>query len=268
METTSFAHNGNIGDVWASLPTMKEYHKKTGKKVVVYLQKDVPAHYYEGAVHPTKDSTGTSVMLNQKMVDMMIPLLKAQDFVEDAKVWTDEKIDFNLAMIRDTFVGMPNFSINRWYFYIFPDLACDLSSKWLQVPDSEKDLAKGKVIITRSERYLNDRISYSFLKEFEEDCVFIGTMREYNTFCMNYDLQIKKLNINDFLEMAQAIKQCRFHLTNQTQAFQMSDGLKKPRILELCSFAPNCIPIGEDAYDFFAQPALEYYFKYLHKKTS
>jgi len=85
---------------------------------------------------------------------------------------------------------------------------------------------------------------------------------------MSFDLNIKKFNIGSFLELAQAIKQCRFHISNQTQAFQLSEGLKVPRILEVCEFAPNVIPIGKDAYDFLSQGALEWYFNVLYKKTA
>lgn len=263
-ETTAFSHSGSIGDVWSSIPAMREYTKKTGKKIILYLDKDIPAYYYEGATHPTKSESGGQVMLNQGMIDMMIPLLKVQSFIEDVRVWKDEKIDVVLGMIRDTYVGMPSFSINRWYFYVFPDLSCDLSGVWLDVPDSDKDLAKGKIIVTRSERYRNDKINYSFLKPYQDQLLFCGTMREYNNFCMMFDLNIKKLNVANFLEQAQAIKQCKFHITNQTQAFQLSEGQKIPRILELCGFAPNCIPIGDKAYDFFAQKALEGYFHELN----
>lgn len=264
METTSFSHTGNIGDVWAAIPAMRQWYISSGKKVDLYLVTDTAAVYYPGAVHPTKNSNGDAVMLNESMVNMMKPLLLEQECINDVKIWAGEGTKVRLEDIRDTFVGMPNGSINRWYFYVFPDLACDLSGKWLNVPSAEKDYANGKIIITRSERYTNERIDYSFLKPYEEDLLFCGTMREYNNFCMRFDLNIRKFNITNFLELAQAIKQCKFHITNQTQAFQLSDGQKTPRILELCSFAPNCIPIGENAYDFFSQQALEYYFHKLN----
>lgn len=264
METTNFSHTGNIGDVWASIPAMRQHYINTGKKVNLYLEKDIPAIYYEGALHPTKNQDGVNVMLNQKVIDMMLPLLKEQDFINEVKVWEEEKIEVYLSWFRETHVGLPNFSINRWYFYVFPDLSCDLSGIWLQVPDAEKDFAKGKILITRSERYTNPDIDYSFLKPYEDDCVFVGTMREYNNFCMQYDLNIKKLNTENFLQLAQAIKQCKFHVTNQTQAFQLSESQKIPRILELCTHAANCIPIGKDAYDFHKQVGLEYSFHKLN----
>lgn len=264
MTTTNFHHTGNIGDVWASIPAMRKHWLDTGRKINLYLEKDVPAHYYEGAVHPTKGLDGQNVMLNQKMIDMMIPLLKEQAFINEVKVWEEENIDVHLSWFRETHVGLPNFSINRWYFYVFPDLTCDLSVEWLDVPRTVKDYARGKILITRSERYTNPNIDYSFLKPFEDDLLFCGTQREWNSFCMAYDLNVRKLNIENFLELAQAVSQCRFHITNQTQAFQLSEGAKVPRILELCSFAANCIPIGDNAYDFHAQMGLEYAFHKLN----
>jgi hypothetical protein len=265
----TFLSSGNAGDSIAAIPAMREFFRKTGIKPILYLRKNVEAFYYEGATHPVKSTeTRKNVMLNEKMIEMLIPLLKAQPFFEDVKLWNGEDIGIDLDQIRETNVGMPGLSINRWYFYVYPDLACDLSKPWLEVPDSENDLAKGKVIITRTERYTNPHIDYSFLKPFEDDLIFSGTMREYNNLCMAYGLNIPKLTVNNFLDLAQAIKQSRFHITNQTMANQISTGLMHKSILEVCAFAPNCIPLGEDRFDFLAQPALEYYFDLLYKKTA
>lgn len=264
----TFLHSGNSGDIIGSLPAIREFYRKTGIKPILYLRKNVEAWYYDGAVHPVKNpETGKNVMLNDAMINMLMPLLKAQPFFEDIRTWTDEPIGCDLDQIRETYVGMPGLSLNRWYFYVYPDLACDLSKPWLEVPDTDKDLAKGKIIITRTERYTNPNISYSFLKSYEDELVFSGTMREYNIFCMTYDLNIRKLTITNFLELAQAIKQSRFHITNQTMANQISQGIFHPSILEVCGFAPNCIPIGENRYDFLAQGGLEWAFHQLNGTT-
>lgn len=265
----TFLSSGNAGDAIGAIPAMREYYFKTGIKPILYLRKDVEAFYYEGAVHPVKNQeTGKSVMLNQAMIDMLIPLFKEQPFFEDVKLWEGEKVWWDLDNIRETNVGMPALSLNRWFFYVYPDLACDLTKEWLTVPDTEKDLAKGKIIVTRTERYLNPNADYSFLKPYEDELIFSGTMREYNNFCMAYDLNVKKLNVDNFLTLAQAIKQSRFHITNQTMANQISTGLQHPAILEVCDFAPNCIIFGADRYDFLAQVGLEYYFNLLYKKTA
>lgn len=256
----SFLHKGSIGDVHASLPAIKSFCEKTGGKANLYLAKDYPAEYYEGATHPTKNDKGETVRLNQQVIDMMIPLYKEQPYLNEVKVWEQEHIDVDLSIIHETYVGMPQLSICRWYFYPFPDLSCNTTKPWLTVPDSDKYLAKGKIIITRSERYTNDKIDYSFLKQYEDECLFVGTMREYNNFCMQFDLNIKKLHINNFLELAQALKQCKFHISNQTQAFQISQGIDCPRLLEVCGWAGNVIVYGEHAHDFMITEGLEFLF--------
>lgn len=272
MQLATFSHTGNIGDVYASIPAMRQFHLKTGKFIKLYLVKDVHGFYYEGAVHPTK-SNGVNVMLNDKMIEMMTPLLLAQGYIKEVVTITEEEykttdILCHLEWIREANVGMPSFPIQKWYSTIFPDLDFDLSEKWLEVPDSENDLAKGKIIITRSERYRNHLLDYSFLKTYEDDLLFCGTMREYNNFCMTYDLNIRKFNINNFLELAQAIKQCKFHISNQTQAAQLSEGLKTPRMLEACVSAPNCIPVGKDAFYYLNQIKLECDFHRLNGSLS
>ncbi len=261
---TTALHNGSIGDCWAAIPAINEYYRKYKKRIVLYLKDGHKAFYYTGAVHPTMNAAGENVMLNRQVIDMMIPLLEAQESILSAKVWDDEKIHLDLNAFRNTNVGMPSFCISRWQFYTWPDLACDLSKVWLTVPDSNKDLAKGKIIITRSERYTNPNISYKFLREYEKDILFCGTELEYHIFRLRYGLDIERFIFNNFLELAQALKQCKFHISNQTQAYQISAGIKIPRILELCEFAPNVIPYGEKSYDFFAQEALEYYVRELN----
>lgn len=264
----SFLHAGSIGDVWASLPGLKEFYKKTGYKALLYLINGQKAIYYEGATHPTKNEDGDMVMLNESVIKMMMPLLREQEYIADVKIWNNQPIDVDLNRIREQFVGMPNFCISRWYFYVYPDLACDLSKQWMYVPETDKDFAKNKIIISRTERYNNETINYSFLKKYEDEIIFTGTMREYNNFCINFDLNVKKLSINNFLELAQAISQSKFHISNQTMAFQISQGILHPRILELCRYAPNVLVRGENAFDFFSQAALEYYVDFLYKQQN
>lgn len=266
MSTSTARHSGNIGDIWSSLPALKEFHSKTGKKLVLYLVMGQRAIYYSGATHPVMDKDGENVMLNEVMYNMARPLLLAQPFIEDVLPWEGQEVEINLDVIRETFVGMPNSSISRWYFYVYPDLACDLSIPWLTVPDNDKDLASGKIIVNRTQRYQNPLISYSFLKEYENDLLFAGTKDEHLIFSSQWGLSLPYLEVKNFLELAQAIKQCKVFLGNQSQAYQLAEGQKTTRVLEICYFAPNVIPFGANGYDFFGQKSLEYYVKTLFNK--
>lgn len=267
----TFAHAGNAGDVIAALPALRAFYRKTGTKPILYLIRNHPAEYYEGAVHPVKDENGNTVNLNDEMIALLTPLLKQQEYIEDVRVCGVEFGEWDVALseIRNTFCNIPFHDLRRWYFYVYPDLACDLSEQYLFVPDSEKNFTKDKIIIARSERYHsghvdNDNEGYSFLKKYEDNLVFSGTMREHNKFCMDYDLNIPKLSINNFLELAQALKQSNGLVSNQTMIFQIAEGLKIPRVVELCSFAPNVIPTGENAFDFHHVVHLKYYFHLLN----
>jgi hypothetical protein len=136
------------------------------------------------------------------------------------------------------------------------------------VPDTDRDLCTGKVLINRTDRYTNPNINYEFLKKYEDECRFIGTQREWNNLCMQNDLNIRKLHVDNFLEYAQAVKQSKFYISNQSQGFQLAQGLMHPRLLEACPWASNVIVYGEHAYDFINQMGLEYHFDVLFNGES
>lgn len=260
-KTWTYSHEGTIGDIWASLPAVKTGFEKHGRKGIYLLMKDIPAQYYDKAFHPTKAADGSQVKLNQQMIDFIIPLLKAQSYIEDARVHDiKDEVRVRLQAVNETFVNMPNHSLSKWYFYVYPDLTCDLSIPYISVPDTNVDFeTKGKVVISRTERYRNEDVDYSFLKKYEDSLIFSGTMREYNNFCMTNDLNIPKLHINNFLELAQALKQSSGLISNQTQIFQIAEGMKIPRAVELCSFAPNVCTQGANGFEFYSTYAAEYF---------
>lgn len=260
-KTWSYSHEGTIGDIWASLPAVKTGFERHGRKGVYLLMKDIPGQYYDKAFHPTRTSEGKQVKLNQEMIEFIIPLLKEQPYIQDARIHDiKDEVNVRLQAVNETFVNMPNHSLSKWYFYVYPDLTCDLSIPYIQVPDTDVDFeTKGKIVISRTERYQNEDVNYSFLKKYEDILVFSGTMREYNNFCMTNDLNIPKLAINNFLELAQALKQSNGLISNQTQIFQIAEGMKITRAVELCSFAPNVCTQGANGYEFYNDYAAEYF---------
>jgi len=268
METENFKFSGNVGDIISLIPAWNKFWVNSGKKINLFLWLDRQAHYYQGASHPVTDPYGIQCMLNRRMFDLVKPLLLQQPCINEVNIFQGEECKADFDRLYETHVNKPYGSINRWAFYVFPDLSCDVSGRWLTVPDSEEDLARGKIIITRTERYHNQLTHYFFLREYQEHLLFAGLEYEHEIFCKEFNLEMPFLKTNDFLILSQAIKQCRFFMSNQTAAFQIAEGLKVPRILELCSAFPNVVPIGEDAYDFYSQKSLEYYFNLLYRKTS
>ncbi len=260
-------HFGNLGDCLASLAAVKEYSRITGKKIIYYMAKDRIARYYPGAVHPTLDDKGNMVMLNKAMIDMLIPLLNAQPYIQEGKHWKGEQIDVDLNKIRETTMNQGAGMLSRWYFKNFPNLICDVSKKYIDIPSTKKNIARGKIIVNRTERYNNQLISYFFLKKFKNKVIFCGTKGEYIKFCNDWDLDIPYLEVCDFLELAQALKQCRFFIGNQSMMFQLAEGAKIPRVLEVFEDCPNVIPLGGLALDATNQTALEYNVERIYNET-
>lgn len=261
MEVVKFKHSANSGDLIASLASIKKVCEDREAKAIIYQRIGLKADYYMGAVHPVTNESGQMVCMNKKMFDMLKPLIEYQNYVLEFREWQGEEVDFDLDLIRSYFVNMPYGSIQKWYSYVYPQLNCDLTKKWLNVGHNE--LYNNTVIINRTERYNNPQITYFFLKEYHHKLIFAGTQKEYENFCSEFKLEIPKLEVKDFLELAQAIYSCKFFIGNQSFCYNISEAIKVPRILELCSFAPNCIIYGSNGYDFYHQPALEYFFKKL-----
>lgn len=274
MNFTPYFHNTNCGDLTGALAGIRQIYRETGKKAIIYQQLDLPGEYYAGAVHSVKDDKGVQVTMNRKMFDMIRPLLMAQEYIEDFQVYTDQTPFVDLALIRGKLnVNIPYGMLPGWTMLAFPDMACDLTEPWIDVPRSRSvytnQILKDYILVNRTERYTNDGIDYSFLKKYESEIVFTGTETEHIKFCKKFKLDIPRLTIDDFLELAQVIKICRFFIGNQSFPWNLANAMGTPRILELCSYAPNCQPfVGKDNLGFLFQRGLEHSFERLYNKKA
>jgi len=211
---------------------------------------------------------------------MVKPLIEAQEFVEEFKIYCGEAFDIDMDKIRmEIFTNSPNGSLNRWPFYVYPQMACDLSGIYIQTDNANhfnsllrdnrtwfrSDDLYDTAIINFTPRYRNRFIDYHFLKQYESKIVFAGTEKEREAFCVEWGLNLPLLHVEDFKQLAAVIKSCKFFAGNASMCFQIAEGLKVPRILETYHVMPNVIPIGEKAFDFYHQGGLEYYFEKLNK---
>lgn len=285
--TKSYLHNTNAGDLICALPGMRHVYLNTGKKAVIYQELDLPGHYMQGLVHSVKDDNGVQVTMNQKMFDMMRPLLLAQEYIEDFQVYDGQQVDIDLTIIRERvevddehpekppkikaakqFVNIPHLALPGWLMTAFPPMACDISEPWIDTPGLTVSY-QSYILINRTERYLNKGIKYSFLKKYEKDLLFTGTEREHQLFCKQFDLNFPRIAVDDFMELAEIMKMCRFFVGNQSFPWNLANAMGVPRILEMFAQAPNCQPfVGEHNYGFLQQLPLEYYFEMLYNKQA
>jgi hypothetical protein len=264
-------HSCNPGDVIASLIACKRFSEITGRKVRYLQRVGMPGTYYHGATHPTLDANGVSVTMNDRMFNLLKPLVESQNYIASFEVYNGQSFDVDFDAIRGkTFVNMPQGSIQAWLFYAFPNLASDISKQWifLDKPKQQiEEVVKGKVILNFTERYRNSKIflEYFFLQAYAPDLIFAGTEQEHFKFCHQWGLNIPLLETKNFLEDAYALRGCMFLLSNQSWMWNAAEALKTPRLLEVCDFAHNCMPFyGENSKGYFHQASLEHYFREMY----
>jgi hypothetical protein len=248
-----FMHNGNSGDIIYSIPAM--YAIAEGRKIHLHLK--INEKGLNGKmIHPLGN-----VMLNEKMVTMLQPLLLNQPLIETCDIYAGQPVDVDLTLFRRYPFNYRTGHICRWYFWVF-GVNGDLGKPWLQ---AEPDLSfNNAIVIARSQRYRMPGINYSFLNSYPRT-VFVGVEEEY--------LDMKKMipniefrKVHDFLELASIIAGCKFFIGNQSFPFSVAEGLKKTRILEVFHLSPNVIVEGAEGYDFCYQPQFEKLVSLLYNK--
>lgn len=283
-KTITYLHSCNAGDLIGALAGIREIYRKYGKKAIIYQQLDIPGHYMAGLVHSVKDDKGTQVTMNQKMFDMVRPLLLAQEYIEDFRMYNDEQIEIDLNVIRESvvaeegkpprieapkkFANIPNGALPGWTLLGYPPMACDLSEPWIDTSGLTV-VFQSYILINRTERYLNKKMDYSFLKKYEKELLFTGTEREHYLFCKEFGLDFPRLGIDNFMELAAVMNMCLFFVGNQSFPWNLANAMGVPRVVEMFAQAPNCQPfIGKDNYGSYRPDHIEYYIDYLYNKKA
>ena len=233
----TFLHSGHLGDLIYALPVIKELAKDHECHFYIQANKIMPVEYFK---HPSG-----SVFIDDRMLNLFLPLMKKQKFIHKAEKYNHQEIDINFDLFRELPVNI-HFNSPRWYFHI-AGIQVDLTDPYMDVEPHEK--VKNKIVIHRTFRHRNQFINYKFLENYN-DLVFVGTKDEYE----DLKRDVKNLEIydcKDYLDMARVIKSCKFFIGNQSVAYPMAEALKVPRILEAEPNFPVVQPIGKNAFDFY-----------------
>ncbi len=239
-----FKHSGNAGDIIYSLPTAVVLSKN--HRIHYYLNIGQKGHYGKRP-HPLG-----GMMLNDKMVEMLQPLLLSQSYIASCDFYNNQPIDFDFDLIRSYPFPLNRGNICRWYFYLFA-VNADLSKPWLTV-EADKNWNE-HIVISRSQRYQAPGISYSFLKKYNRK-IFVGVEAEWKE--MKEQLPgIEYQPVENFLELAKIIAGSKLFIGNQSFPFSLAEAMKTKRLLEVYHLCPNVNVEGAGASDFCYQPQFE-----------
>ena len=238
----SFLHYGHLGDVICSLSIVKEISKT--HKCNYYIQVEKPldpnARHYK--------RFGDYVFLTDTKVDMLMPLLANQPYIQKVDKYTNQEIDIDFNLIRE----MPtNFNLDciRCYSQL-TGVYTDLSIPYLFAEPHK--IIKNKIVIIRSLERKNSLVNYKFLKKYDS-LLFIGMNDEYEDLKKEVP-NLEYYDCKDFLELAQIIKSSKFFLGNLSLGNSISEGLKVTRLIECGPDLPqSATPYssGKNAYNFY-----------------
>ncbi len=248
----SFLHSGHAGDIINVLPAIKELSKNHECTLYIGIDKFLHVDYKK---HPAG-----KVFINNKIFNMLKPLLKSQSYIKNIETYANQEIDINFDIFRELPINI-TFD-NLRYSHQLTGVQPNTDIPYLEV-DSHKYI-KNKIVIQRTFRYRNQFINYKFLNRLD-DIYFVGNLDEFN------DLKKEIPNLifhdcNDFLEMAQIIKSSKLFIANSSVGFPIAEALKVPRLLEACPYFPAAQPHGNNAYDFYYQIHFEKFFNLLNIK--
>ena len=249
----NFLHSGHCGDLIYSLSIVKKLSTTHKCNFYVGINKKIPDEDY--FKHPAN-----KVYIDDRMCNLLLPLLKQQNFIKHAKKHENETIDVDLDTFRDFPINL-SFNSCKWYFHLIGEQS-DLSKPYLECPE-HKNL-KDNIVILRSFRARNHFINYKFLQNCNYDLIFIGLENEYEDLKKDVP-KLKFYEPSDFFEMGQIIKSSKFFLGNQSIAFAIAEGLKIPRLLECRPDFPVVQPLGGECYEFYYQIHFEKWFNHLTK---
>ena len=241
----NFLHSGHLGDVINALPLIKEISKTKKCNYFIEANKKIPNH-----ILTTNHPFGKK-FLTDKAVEMLLPLIEEQNFINITKKYDHQSIDVDLNIFRDFPL---NFNIDsvRWYFHL-AGVHANLNEKYIEV-DNHKDF-HNKIIITRNLSRKNYLINYKFLNKYQ-NLLFLGLKSEYLDL-KNEISNLEFYDCKDFLEMAMIVKNSKLFIGNLSFGFALAEAMKVPRLLESGPDFPLVYPNGNSGYDFYFQEHFE-----------
>ena len=249
QKVLNFLHSGHAADIINVLPVIKKLSEQHECNLYININKPIKFYYK----HPAG-----RYYINEKIFNMILPLLKHQIYLNKVEIFSNQKIDINFDILRE--LPISKLFDNVRYASVITGIQPHYYENFLEAKNHDK--LKNKIIIQRTFRYRNNLINYKFLNNYD-NLYFVGTLDEFS------DLKriVKNLNFydcKDFLDMANIVKSSKFVLANSSITFPIAEGLNKPRLLESCPDFPAAQPHGKNAFNFYFQTHFENFFSYLN----
>ena len=208
----SFRHSGKLGDIVYSLPCVRLLGQ---------------GRYYIRLGDP----------LTESEANVILPLLRAQSYIEEATIWANQEFEHDLDRFRKLHPMWTNLA--DCHLFALGLASFPRNRKWLEAPDPLNP--PQPVAISRSDSF---RGAPGFWEEVyslvAERAFFVGTRKEHADFESLLG-PIEYVRTRDLLELARLLAGANLFIGNQSCPYAIAEGLKIPCIQEVYHFTPNCI---------------------------
>ncbi len=210
-----FRHSGKLGDVIYALPAIKSC-----RRGILYL--NCPGSYGFFEHHARQ----------------LIPLLQAQQYIHEVKVWEGEPFDHDLDEFRNFDPATTNLA--DCHLKVLGLSPAWRDKAWLIVDGFLPELSH-TVTIARTVRHRGISGFWpEVFRQVEGRAIFVGSESEHEAFVSEVG-PIRRYETPDLLHLARAIGSSRLFIGNQSCAYAMAEGLKHPAILEVRPGIENCL---------------------------
>jgi hypothetical protein len=229
MDPWNVLHVGDYGDIVHMLPICKAL----GKVNLFFRDNNVVCKRILERLH------------------IIQPLLESQPYIGIAKAHEGEQIHWNAGDFRQYHSKEHSLAYSHWLHYKgqshLPNLQIDLQQPWLGGIKADSR-SKGKIVIHRTGRYQNQFFRWqSVMDRYADVAIFLGTAEEHKRFTEEFG-RIDYCPTRDLLEMAQLIVGSEMFMGNQSVGLAIAEGLKHPRVAEICPWQPDVLIGGGQVY--------------------
>ena len=220
----SFKHSGARGDLIYSLPALRALG---GGSLYVNRKND---SFFESKVSD-EELSGISEFMS------------TQSYVKEVLDWEGRDVDIDLDQFRK--METSHHLLSETYLHKF-GVSFDLSKPWIE---TDKIVAnnRAEIVVSRTPRY-HAPFDWAELIPWLDRSVFIGSQSEHVEFCNKTGFQIRHEVTKTWLELVRIILGSKLFIGNQSFAYSLAEGMKHPRILEVCLFCPNCDPQSSNGH--------------------
>ncbi|MES2367012.1 MAG: hypothetical protein V4563_14145 [Pseudomonadota bacterium] len=229
VETSTFYHSGNLGDIIYALYAIK---KHGGGDLIIGPDQ--------------RDTIPCSNPISPQQFDLLLPLLQAQPYIRSV-LFRDRRPEgaLNLNCFRNYWLN-PSIrrrsgadSLCKMHFHLLSILDRYKDDEpWLTVPDPIKS---DRIIVARSLRHRNWDFDWQgVIDKFGSRLLFVGLPKEYEIFAMCHLPRIEFKPVSGLMEMAQIIAGAKGCVMNQSFPCSLAIGLGKTLLQEVFPNAPDC----------------------------